>query len=73
MNEREQMVVLKLWIDHMTSQISPSTERLTKIKNYNLIISFVLSELSGQFSNKWNEKGQIMLEIKGILEFRIKT
>lgn len=60
MNEREQMTVLKLWIDHMVDTIPSSEDRLTQINHYNLIISFVLTELLNQFNSKCNEKGQII-------------
>lgn len=65
MSEREQMVVLKLWIEKMMGEVSPTDTHMDQIKSYNLIISFALSELMREFKPKLNEKAEVMLQIYG--------
>ena len=65
MNEKEQLIVLKSWLEFIVSNQIPEDDRIFKVKNLYIIITFVMSELTEQMRNKCNVRGEIMMKIKG--------
>ena len=67
MNEREQLIVLKSWLENIRNNDTNNKERTAWLRKNYLIITFILSELTDQMKHKCNPRGEIMMEIKGII------